>query len=83
MGWYSEDLTKSERALLTTIWKAKNKTAGYAALHASVGLTHRGLRTVLNRMSDRSLLAPVLNHGEMTITFKGMQVLGVTGKGGC
>lgn len=83
MGWYSESLTESERALLDTIWKAKNKTAGYSALQASVNLTRRGLRTVLNRMVDRSLLARVLNHGGMTITFKGMQVLGVTGKEDC
>lgn len=80
MGWYSLDLTKSERAVLDAIWATDNKVATYRVLSDAARLTPRGLRTVLNRMSDRSLLAPVLNNGGLTITFKGMQALGVSAR---
>lgn len=78
-GWYSLDLTKSERKVLDAIWAAPDKSVGYADLFGLAGHTTRGARTVLNRMVDRSLLGrSTVCFSQLTITFKGMQALGVT-----
>lgn len=79
-SWYSLDLTKSERTILEAIWAAPSKTVKPHVVRAAVRLTPRGLQAVLSRMADRSLVATVLNHSGLTITFKGMQALGVTSK---
>jgi predicted transcriptional regulator len=81
VGWYSLDLTKSERAVLDAIWAAPEKSVGYTDLFRVAGKTARGARIVLNRMVDRSLLARSEGcFSQLTITFKGMQALGVTAK---
>lgn len=80
-GWYSLDLTASERKVLDAIWAAPDKVAGYAELFAVAGRTARGARTVLNRMVDRSFLSRSEGcFSKLTITFKGMQALGVSAK---
>lgn len=81
-GWYSLELSKTERKVLDAIWGAPDKVVSSFTLERVMGLTSRGWRTVLNRMEDRSLLA-LKRDGDrhalgVTITFKGMQALGVT-----
>lgn len=76
------DLTKTERAILSELWRSASKTLPYH--HMGADLTPRGRRVVHNRMEDRLLIArSELNSGDWTITFRGMQALGVTEGGLC
>lgn len=70
-------LTRTERAVLDALWASASKSLPYHQIGA--GLTPRGRRTVHNRMEDRRLIArSELCSGDWTITFRGMQALGVT-----
>lgn len=70
-------LTRKERAILDALWATEHKTLPYHRM--GEGLTPRGRRTVHNRMEDRGLIArSELDSGDWTITFRGMQALGVT-----
>lgn len=70
-------LTKTERAILVELWSSASKSLPYHQMGA--GLTPRGRRMVHNRMEDRRLIARSgLDSGDWTITFRGMQALGVT-----
>lgn len=69
-------LTKTERAVLDALWASASKALPYHQIGA--GLTPRGRRVVHNRMEDRRLIArSELNSGDWTITYRGMQALGV------
>ena len=73
----SFSITRKEREILKALWNSASKALPYHEIGKS--LTPRGRRTVHNRMEDRRLIArSELNSGDWTITFRGMQALGVT-----
>lgn len=67
-------LTKNERRILDVVNSAPEKVVRTDVVRRSVGLTPRGLNTVLDRIVRRGLVAYVAG-GLVTITFGGMRAV--------
>lgn len=73
---FASAVTYAERHLLNFIYNAPSKVVPASNIRRSLGYTKKGLHLVVNRMEDRHLINRV-NRNSWTITFLGMQALGV------